>query len=164
MSDETTVLRMDAVERTYKTAAGPLTVLDGASLHVSKGELVGLVAPSGTGKSTLLHMAGLLELPDKGDVLINGRACGTLGDLERTAIRRKTIGFVYQFHHLLPEFSALENVILPQMVAGETKRAARDHAADVSRHPSARQVVGWRATAGCRCAGPGEFTGYPVGR
>lgn len=131
MSDDTTVLRMDAVERTYKTAAGPLTVLDGASLHVRKGELVGLVAPSGTGKSTLLHMAGLLELPDKGDVLINGRACGTLGDLERTAIRRKTIGFVYQFHHLLPEFSALENVVLPQMVAGETRRVARDHAADL---------------------------------
>ncbi|HBM13592.1 MAG TPA: ABC transporter, partial [Rhodospirillaceae bacterium] len=70
-------------------------------------------------------------LPDKGDVLINRRACGTLGDLERTAIRRKTIGFVYQFHHLLPEFSALENVVLPQMVAGESRRVARDHAADL---------------------------------
>ena len=131
MNNTSPVLKLDSVERTYKTAAGPLTVLDGASLQVGAGELVGLVAPSGTGKSTLLHMAGLLELPDKGDVLINGQGCGTLGDLERTAIRRKTIGFVYQFHHLLPEFSALENVILPQMVAGRKRRDAREYAAEL---------------------------------
>lgn len=127
MSDP--VLELRAVERTYKTAAGPLTVLDGASMTVSAGELVGLVAPSGAGKSTLLHVAGLLERPDGGDVLVRGAPCGALGDLKRTALRRGTVGFVYQFHHLLPEFSALENVALPPMVAGKSKRVARDAAA-----------------------------------
>jgi lipoprotein-releasing system ATP-binding protein len=124
MSDP--VLELRDVVRAYKTAAGPLTVLDGASLSVGSGELVGLVAPSGAGKSTLLHVAGLLERPDGGDVFVRGAACGALGDLERTGLRRDTVGFVYQFHHLLPEFSALENVALPPMVAGKSKRVARD--------------------------------------
>src|SRR5690606_29930295 len=82
-------------------------------------------------KSTLLHLAGLLEYPDAGDVLIEGRSCGTLSDHERTAVRRNTIGFVYQFHHLLPEFSALENVMLPQMLAGLDRAEARDRAAQL---------------------------------
>ncbi len=124
-------LELRDVVRTYKTAAGPLTVLEGASLSVGRGELVGLVAPSGTGKSTLLHVAGLLELPDGGDVAIDGTACGALSDAQRTAIRRNTVGFVYQFHHLLPEFSALENVALPRMVAGEGKGAAKSAAAEL---------------------------------
>jgi lipoprotein-releasing system ATP-binding protein len=124
-------LELRDVVRTYKTAAGPLTVLEGASLSVGRGELVGLVAPSGTGKSTLLHVAGLLELPDGGDVAIEGTACGALNDTQRTAIRRNTVGFVYQFHHLLPEFSALENVALPRMVAGEGKGAAKSAAAEL---------------------------------
>ncbi len=124
-------LELRDVVRTYKTAAGPLTVLEGASLSVGRGELVGLVAPSGTGKSTLLHVAGLLELPDGGDVAIDGTARGSLNDTQRTAIRRNTVGFVYQFHHLLPEFSALENVALPRMVAGEGKGAAKSAAAEL---------------------------------
>ena len=124
-------LELRDVVRTYKTAAGPLTVLEGASLSVGRGELVGLVAPSGTGKSTLLHVAGLLELPDGGDVAIDGTACGALNDTQRTAIRRNTVGFGYQCHHLLPEFSALENVALPRMVAGEGKGAAKSAAAEL---------------------------------
>ncbi len=125
------VLRLDAVARTYRSEAGALPVLRGADLAIAAGEIVALVAPSGTGKSTLLHLAGLLERPDGGRVLIAGRDAGALGDGERTAIRRDAIGFVYQFHHLLPEFSAEENVVLPQMIAGRGRRAARDRARDL---------------------------------
>lgn len=128
MSD---VLVLDGIGRTYTTAAGPLTVLSDASLRVGRGELVGVVAPSGAGKSTLLHIAGLLEKPDGGDVLVEGEACGRLPDLERTRLRRQAVGFVYQFHHLLPEFSALENVVLPQMIARKSKPAAKQAAADL---------------------------------
>jgi len=117
------------VTRIYRGDAGDLPVLRGADLTVRAGEIVALVAPSGAGKSTLLHVAGLLDRPDGGSVLIEGRDVGGLPDAARTAIRRDRIGFVYQFHHLLPEFSALENVVLPQMIAGRTRRAARDRAA-----------------------------------
>jgi lipoprotein-releasing system ATP-binding protein len=117
-------LSLRAVGRTYKSDAGELPVLRGVDLDVRAGEIVALVAPSGTGKSTLLHLAGLLEQPDAGQVLIDGRDCGVLGDAERTGIRRLRVGFVYQFHHLLPEFSALENVVLPQMIAGVARKAA----------------------------------------
>ena len=123
MSD-TLVLR--GVRRTYRGEAGDLPVLRGADLMVRAGEVVALVAPSGAGKSTLLHVAGLLDHPDGGSVVIEGRDAGGLPDAARTAIRRDTIGFVYQFHHLLPEFSALENVVLPQMIAGRSRRAAED--------------------------------------
>jgi lipoprotein-releasing system ATP-binding protein len=123
MSD-TLVLR--GVKRTYRGEAGDLPVLRGADLTVRAGEVVALVAPSGAGKSTLLHAAGLLDRPDGGSVVIEGRDAGGLPDAARTAIRRDTIGFVYQFHHLLPEFSALENVVLPQMIAGRSRRAAED--------------------------------------
>jgi lipoprotein-releasing system ATP-binding protein len=116
------------VVRTYRTEAGELHVLRGADLALHAGEIVALVAPSGTGKSTLLHLAGLLEQPDAGSVLVDGRDAGQLPDAERTAIRRETIGFVYQFHHLLAEFSALENVVLPQMIAGKPLRQARARA------------------------------------
>src|SRR5690606_12160352 len=90
------------------------------------GEIVALIGPSGAGKSTLLHIAGLLERPNAGEVLLDGQACGQLGDPERTALRRLRLGFVYQFHHLLPEFSALENIVLPQMIAGTGKAMARE--------------------------------------
>ena len=103
-------------------------VLDGASLALEAGEVVALVAPSGAGKSTLLHIAGLLDTPDAGGVTLNGRAMGGLSDRRRTAARRTEVGFVYQFHHLLPEFSALENVVLPQLANAVPAAAARDRA------------------------------------
>jgi lipoprotein-releasing system ATP-binding protein len=120
------VLRLDGIVRTYRApGAPPLEVLRGASLTVGRGELVALVAPSGAGKSTLLHVAGLLERPDGGDVLVDGQSCGKMRDDGRTAVRRNEIGFVYQFHHLLPEFSALENVAIPKMIAGKGRAQAR---------------------------------------
>jgi lipoprotein-releasing system ATP-binding protein len=129
MSEIAPVLELDGVVRTYRTpGAPPLEVLRGASLAIARGELVALVAPSGAGKSTLLHVAGLLEWPDGGDVLIGGRSCGAMTDDARTGVRRGDVGFVYQFHHLLPEFSALENVAIPKMIAGAGRGQARDEA------------------------------------
>lgn len=125
------VLELREVARRFRTEAGALTVLDGASLTLQAGEIVALVAPSGTGKSTLLHLAGLLEKPDAGEVLITGLAAGTLGDDKRTALRRSLIGFVYQSHHLLPEFTAAENVMLPQMAAGAARAQAASRAAEL---------------------------------
>jgi len=127
--NEPLVLR--GVQRTYRTGAGALPVLREVDLTLAAGEIVALVAPSGAGKSTLLHLAGLLEKPDGGTVIVDGRDAGALSDAERTAIRRDTIGFVYQFHHLLAEFSALENVMLPQMIAGVSKRAAAERAREL---------------------------------
>jgi len=121
-------LDLRGVMRTYRGEAGDLPVLRGANLRLRAGEIVALVAPSGTGKSTLLHLAGLLEQPDGGAVMIDGLDCGGLSDSERTAIRRLRVGFVYQFHHLLPEFTALENVVLPQMIAGVARPAAEQRA------------------------------------
>jgi lipoprotein-releasing system ATP-binding protein len=118
------ILVLQNVRRTYKTESEALTVLDGAALALRQGEIVALVAPSGSGKSTLLHLAGLLEKPDGGAVLIDGTDAGTLSDAARTKIRLNTIGIVYQFHHLLPEFTALENVTLPQMIAGKSRAEA----------------------------------------
>jgi len=106
-------------------------VLRGASVSIRRGETVALVGPSGAGKSTLLHIAGLLERPDGGEVIVGGTSCRRLGDDARTALRRTAIGFVYQFHHLLPEFSALENIVVPQMIAAASKSAARDRARDL---------------------------------
>jgi lipoprotein-releasing system ATP-binding protein len=119
---------MRGVVRTFRSGEGVLPVLRGADLALRAGEIVALVAPSGAGKSTLLHLAGLLEKPDGGEVLFGGRDVGALGDAERTAIRRDGIGFVYQFHHLLGEFSALENVVLPQMIAGKARAEAEPRA------------------------------------
>ncbi len=122
-------LRLRGVQRTYRSDAGALPVLRGVDLTLQAGEIVALVAPSGAGKSTLLHIAGLLDKPDGGSVLVVGRDAGTLSDTVRTAIRRDTIGFVYQMHHLLAEFTALENVMLPQMITGLPRRAAAARAA-----------------------------------
>jgi lipoprotein-releasing system ATP-binding protein len=117
-------LELRGVTRTYRSDAGDLPVLRGVDLVLRAGEITALVAPSGTGKSTLLHLAGLLEKPDGGQVFVNGRDAGALPDRDRTIIRRDAIGFVYQFHHLLGEFSALENIVLPQMIAGKSRRDA----------------------------------------
>jgi lipoprotein-releasing system ATP-binding protein len=122
------VIELKAVERHYVQGERKLTILNKAELVLKRGEIVALVAPSGAGKSTLLHLAGLLERPDAGEVMISGRACGRLSDEERTAVRRNDIGFVYQFHHLLPEFSALENIMMPQLVRGLGRAEARDRA------------------------------------
>ncbi len=121
-------LELRNVVRTYRQVEEQLPVLRGASLVLAPGEIVALVGPSGAGKSTLLHTAGLLERPDQGEVILGGRDCGRMTDLERTVMRRTELGFVYQFHHLLPEFSALENVVLPQMIAGQPRREARSRA------------------------------------
>ncbi|MBE1206805.1 ABC transporter ATP-binding protein [Aminobacter carboxidus] len=122
------VIELKGVERHYEQGSRKLTILNNANFSLKAGEMVALVAPSGAGKSTLLHTAGLLERPDAGDVFLNGRACGRLSDDERTAIRRNDVGFVYQFHHLLPEFSALENVMMPQLVKGLTPAQASERA------------------------------------
>jgi lipoprotein-releasing system ATP-binding protein len=132
-ANDSAPLELRGVERRFRTEAGELPVLCGADLTLASGEIVALVAPSGTGKSTLLHLAGLLEKPDGGEVFVDGRAAGTLSDDQRTEIRRSTIGFVYQFHHLLPEFTALENIALPQMAAGITRAAANRRAMDLLR-------------------------------
>ena len=115
---------LQGVERHYRQADATLDILHGATLAVWPGQSVALMAPSGTGKSTLLHVAGLLEHPDGGEVFINGVATANLPDGDRTAIRRNQIGFVYQFHHLLGEFTAVENVMMPQMIRGLSRRDA----------------------------------------
>lgn len=122
------ILQLISVGRRYDEIGRELIILDDASFSLGKGEMVALVAPSGAGKSTLLHTAGLLERPDSGDVILDGRSCGALSDEERTAIRRNDVGFVYQFHHLLPEFSALENVMMPQMIRGMKPAVASERA------------------------------------
>lgn len=122
------VLRLEDIRRSFSQGAARLDVLKGIDLTLKPGELVALLGPSGAGKSTLLQIAGLLERPTSGEVILAGKETSRLGDRERTRLRRDTLGFVYQFHHLLPEFSALENVSLPQMIAGRPKREARKRA------------------------------------
>ncbi|MEN0040637.1 MAG: ABC transporter ATP-binding protein [Pseudomonadota bacterium] len=122
------VFQMSGIRRTYGSGEHALTVLDDAELSIQAGELVALVAPSGAGKSTLLQLAGLLERPDAGSLQIGGRECGSMSDAERTAMRRTRIGFIYQFHHLLPELDARENITLPLQIAGASRSAAHDRA------------------------------------
>jgi lipoprotein-releasing system ATP-binding protein len=126
--EKTPALHLENVRRSYVQGEHELAILRGAMLSVWPGESVALIAPSGAGKSTLLHLAGLLEHPDGGEVFINGRPTAKLSDTARTEIRRGEIGFVYQFHHLLPEFTASENVMLPQMIAGLDKGEATSRA------------------------------------
>lgn len=122
-------LRLDGVVRRYRSGETTLDVLRGADLALRPGEIAALVAPSGSGKSTLLHIAGLLDAPDAGAVLIDGRDAARLGDAECTRLRRGAVGFVYQFHHLLAEFTAIENIVLPQMIAGRNRGEAAVRAA-----------------------------------
>ena len=124
MTDRRPVLSVRNLHRSYRSGSGTLNVLLGADIDIFPGEMVGLIGPSGSGKSTLLHAAGLLEKPNSGEVFINGRECLKLSDDARTRVRRETIGVVYQFHHLLKEFSALDNVVIPQMISGKSRRAA----------------------------------------
>lgn len=141
------MLVLDGIAKTYNAGTpGEVQVLRGATLSVAAGEVVALVAPSGAGKSTLLHIAGLLDTPDAGQVRLAGRAMEGLGDRARTAARRAEVGFIYQFHHLLPEFSALENIVLPQLANGEARGAAE------ARAMSLLSRVGIAARAGHRPA------------
>jgi lipoprotein-releasing system ATP-binding protein len=123
------VLRLEAITRRYREGEGQLEVFSELSMALKAGEIVALVGPSGAGKSSLLHIAGLLEAPTSGEIVIEGAATSKLSDQERTRIRRTSVGFVYQAHHLLPEFDALENVILPQMIAGKSRAEAAVEAA-----------------------------------
>jgi lipoprotein-releasing system ATP-binding protein len=130
MSDAMLVL--DAITKTYNAGTpAEVQVLRGAMLSVAAGEVVALVAPSGAGKSTLLHIAGLLDTPDAGHVRLAGRTMEGLSDRDRTAARRGDVGFIYQFHHLLPEFSALENIVLPQLANGRARGLAEARAMDL---------------------------------
>src|SRR3977135_1383877 len=123
------ILFLHAIDRRYRQGADTLEILKGTELAVWPGQSVALVAPSGAGKSTLLHIAGLLEHPDAGEVYVDQVATSRLSDGERTRIRRSDVGFVYQFHHLLMEFSAIENVIMPQMIRGLSRSDATQRAA-----------------------------------
>ncbi|MGB7260163.1 MAG: ABC transporter ATP-binding protein [Pseudolabrys sp.] len=129
--EEVPVIFLHAIERHYRQGDATLNILNGAELAVWPGQSIALVGPSGAGKSTLLHIAGLLEHPDHGDVYVDGRATATLSDAERTRLRRNEIGFVYQFHRLLPEFTALENVVMPQMIRGLSRGEARKRAVEL---------------------------------
>ena len=125
-------LELTGISKSYlQGTPGQVDVLRGADLTLRAGEVVALVAPSGAGKSTLLHIAGLLDTPDAGEVRVAGEDITRKGDRRRTRVRRQEVGFVYQFHHLLPEFSALENIVLPQLANGASQKAAAARAADL---------------------------------
>lgn len=125
------VLELRGIHRSFRQGDAVLDVLRGVDLALPAGTFAALVGPSGSGKSTLLHIAGLLEAPSAGEVRIDGRPCEKLPDRERTRLRRERIGFVYQFHHLLPDFSAEENVMMPQLLLGRARRQARQHAREL---------------------------------
>lgn len=125
------VLQLEGLMRSFKQGEREIHVLNGATTTLMSGEAVALVGPSGAGKSTLLHVAGLLETADSGSVIVSGRDCGKLDDAARTRIRRSEIGFIYQFHQLLPEFSAIENVIIPQMLMGKSRKDAAVRASEL---------------------------------
>ncbi len=150
MPDDVPVIHLNRIERHYLQGDDRLDILKGAELAVWSGQSVALIAPSGSGKSTLLHIAGLLERPDDGEVFINDKATSGLSDGVRTKLRRIEIGFVYQFHHLLPEFSALENVMLPQMVRGLKKSDAMERA---------RELLGYLGLKDRISHRPGELSG-----
>jgi lipoprotein-releasing system ATP-binding protein len=149
MSEET-VLRLERIERRYGRGETTIEVLNGAELSLQAGESVALIAPSGAGKSTLLHIAGLLERADAGEVHVGGHATSTTNEEGRTALRRSQIGFVYQFHHLLPEFSALENVVIPQMIAGLSRAEAAARA---------RELLGFLGLGARESHRPAELSG-----
>ena len=126
--DQDVLLKLEGLEKTFEQGGRKLTIFRGLDMKIEAGELVALVGQSGTGKSTLLQIAGLLDKPTAGRVVINGRDCVKLGEQKRTAMRLSQIGFIYQFHHLLPEFTALENVAMPQIIAGARVSNAKDKA------------------------------------
>jgi lipoprotein-releasing system ATP-binding protein len=145
MSD---ALVLEGIEKAYNRGTpGEVAVLRGASITVPKGEVVALVAPSGAGKSTLLHIAGLLDTADAGQVLLGGEAVTKQSDRRRTALRRQAVGFIYQFHHLLPEFSALENIVLPQLANGAAQAAAEARARDLLADVGLAERAGHRPAA-----------------
>jgi lipoprotein-releasing system ATP-binding protein len=150
MSNDAPAIYLDRIERHYLQGDDRLDILKGVDLAAWPGQSVALIAPSGAGKSTLLHIAGLLEHQDGGEVFIDAKATSGLGDAARTSLRRNEIGFVYQFHHLLPEFSALENVMLPQMVRGLKRSAAEQRALELLGYLGLKDRVGHR---------PGELSG-----
>jgi lipoprotein-releasing system ATP-binding protein len=125
------ILKLEGVTRSFRQGEKEIVVLRGVDAVLWPGQAVALVGPSGAGKSTLLHITGLLESPTGGRVVVNGRDCATMTEAERTRLRRKEIGFVYQFHQLLPEFSALENVVIPQLILGKSRKAAEAHAREL---------------------------------
>ncbi len=143
-------IRLECLRRRFRQGRETLEVLNGATLWVEPGQIVALVGPSGAGKSTLLHIAGLLERPDEGEVFLAGEACGGLSDDRRTELRRGHLGFVYQYHHLLPEFSALENIVLPQMIAGKARAQAAERGRELL------EMMGLSARAAHR---PGQLSG-----
>ena len=150
MSQGEPAIFLQGVERHYRQGETTLDILRGAELAVWPGQSVALSAPSGTGKSTLLHIAGLLEHADAGEIFVNGTATSALPDAERTTIRRTQIGFVYQFHHLLPEFSAVENVMMPQMIRGLARKEARTRATELLSFLGLKDRISHR---------PGELSG-----
>jgi lipoprotein-releasing system ATP-binding protein len=125
------VLSLINIKRTFTQGKNQLNILRGSNITLSEGEVVALVGPSGSGKSTLLHISGLLEKPDSGTVAICGEPCSNMDDDNRTRVRRHNLGFVYQHHHLLPEFSALENISIPQIIAGKSKKVSRNRATEM---------------------------------
>ena len=132
-NDSIPVLGLQGVVRTFHQGRENLQVLRGADLEISSGEIVGLVGPSGAGKSTLLHIAGLLETADSGEIFVCGETCSEMNDDERTTVRRNHLGFVYQYHHLLPEFSAIENVMIPQIISGFSRKDAHERSKELLR-------------------------------
>ena len=144
------VLTLQGIERSFRQGRQTLEILKGVSLTIRAGEIVALVGPSGAGKSTLLHIAGLLESPDAGRITICDEVCVDLVDDERTSVRRRHLGFVYQYHHLLPEFTALENIVIPQIIAGHCKVDARDRA---------REILAWLGLAERETHRPARLSG-----
>ena len=144
------VLTLKKVERSFRQGRQNLEILRDVSLSVRAGEIVALVGPSGAGKSTLLHIAGLLENPDAGSITICGEACAEMVDDERTSVRRRHLGFVYQYHHLLPEFTALENIVIPQIIAGHHNSDARDRG---------REILAWLGLAERETHRPARLSG-----
>lgn len=130
-ADGVPVLSLQGIHRTFHQGREALNVLNGADLEIAGGEIVGLIGPSGAGKSTLLHIAGLLEAADGGEIYVCGEASSGMNDNQRTAVRRNHLGFVYQYHHLLPEFSAIENVMIPQIISGFSRKEARERAGEL---------------------------------
>ncbi len=144
------VLALSGVRRSFRQGRNELDVLTGVDLEIMAGEIVALVGPSGSGKSTLLYIAGLLEAPDMGEVTVCGEAAGKLDDNAKTRLRRHNIGFVYQYHHLLPEFTALENVIIPQIIAGLSRKEAGERG---------REMLGWLGLTDRAGHRPGRLSG-----